>query len=62
MNFKDTPLILGEKPRVGTLDEEVQKMKRDFKNFDKTGQPSERSYRESVNREKQITASKTLTD
>lgn len=37
MNFKDTPLILGEKPRVGTLDEEVQKVKRDFKNFDKTG-------------------------
>lgn len=62
MNSKVTPLILGENPLVGTLDEEVKKVKRDFKNFDKTGQPSETSYRERVNREKQITASKTLTD
>lgn len=52
MNSKVTPLILGENPLVGTLDED----------FDKTGQPSETSYRERVNREKQITASKTLTD
>lgn len=41
MNSKVTPLILGENPLVGTLDEEVKKVKRDFKNFDKTGQPSE---------------------
>lgn len=60
MNFKDTPLILGEKPRVGTLDEEVQKVKKILRTL--TKQPSEKSYRESVNREKQITASKTLTD
>lgn len=44
------------------MDEEVQKVKRDFKSFDKTGEPSETSYRERVNREKQITSSKTLTD
>lgn len=62
MNSKVTPLILGENPLVGTLDEEVKKVKRDFKNFDKIGQPSETSYRERVNREKQITASKTPTD
>lgn len=52
MNSKVTPLILGENPLVGTLDEEVKKAKRDFKNFDKTGQPSETSYRERPQRER----------
>lgn len=37
MNLKVIFLILDENFLVGILDEEVKKVKRDFKNFDKIG-------------------------
>lgn len=62
MNFKVIFLILGENFLVGILDEEVKKVKRDFKNFDKIGQFLEMLYCERVNREKQIIVSKIFID